>query len=232
MFRDFQNANSELLSDVAFVLCLDTLGGGSGRKQLHIHVSTPPKDDTHAGKFYANLQAIARQLKDSSIDPEVKMIHKKINLADEILAWEHERFSIRRIPAFTLSQLNGPSQLDRATIFDQQVDQKVILDNTKVIAEALLCTLYNLKTCTGQFFVGSLAPQAKPVNMWTEYFARTPRYAGLMTSAPATKKSNSEPGVVDILGQSMMAFTNDVRYLKSKTDKQVTTVYSFYKPWS
>ena len=38
--------------------------------------------------------------------------------------------------------------------------------------------------------------------------------------------------VVDILGQSMTGFTDDVRYLKSKTDKQVTTVYYSYKPWS
>jgi hypothetical protein len=56
----------------------------------------------------------------------------------------------------------------------------------------------------------------------TEYFARTPRYAGLMTSGPLTKKSGVEPGVVDLLGQTLQSYTNDLRYLKSKTDKQVT----------
>jgi hypothetical protein len=47
---------------VAFVLCLDTLGGSQGRKQLHMHVSKPPKEDSHAGKFLANLQSITGQV--------------------------------------------------------------------------------------------------------------------------------------------------------------------------
>jgi hypothetical protein len=48
----------------------------------------------------------------------------------------------------------------------------VVRDNTKVIAEALLCTLYDLKTCTGQFFVGSLAPQEKPIKVIRPLWAK------------------------------------------------------------
>lgn len=48
----------------------------------------------------------------------VSLVHKKINLADELLSWEHERFSIRRLPAFTLSHLQSPRSLKKTTILD------------------------------------------------------------------------------------------------------------------
>lgn len=45
-------------------------------------------------------------------------VHKKINLANEQLAWEHEKFSLNKIPAFTLSHYASHRNAERSTMTD------------------------------------------------------------------------------------------------------------------
>lgn len=46
------------------------------------------------------------------------LVHKKINLVESTVAWEHERYSLRRIPSFTLSHLEDPKSELRGSILD------------------------------------------------------------------------------------------------------------------
>lgn len=92
-------------------------------------------------KFYRHLVSVSKALYDQ---PEVEMVHKKINLADDKLAWEHERFSIRRLPAFTASSMSGPNNQERNTLLDiqQSVKPEMLQRNARLIAEALACSMY------------------------------------------------------------------------------------------
>ena len=53
------------------------------------------------------------------IDPDfhVNLVHKKIRLSEDLLAWEHERFSLKKLPAATLSGLRSPKDFRRRSMF-------------------------------------------------------------------------------------------------------------------
>ena len=103
--------NSILLNEVDYVLCLDSIGGSN---QLFMHVSKPPKENTPGFKLVEAFTEVG------TLYPEVNftLVHKKVNLAEELVAWEHERFSLRRLPAGTLSQFSQPKETGRTSIFE------------------------------------------------------------------------------------------------------------------
>ena len=47
----------------------------------------------------------------------VNLVHKKIRLNSALLAWEHERFSLKKLPAGTLSSLQSHKDLRRNSTF-------------------------------------------------------------------------------------------------------------------
>uniref|UniRef100_A0A8C7XA67 Zgc:109965 n=1 Tax=Oryzias sinensis TaxID=183150 RepID=A0A8C7XA67_9TELE len=139
--ENLDHAESSLLHDnVAFVVCLDTLGKSD---ELFVHVSRPPKPDTPVHSFIQQLEEVV-----SSRFSWVKvgLVHKKINLVESTIAWEHERYSLRRIPGFTLSHLEDPKSALRGSILDtmSQVDFRKLKRNGLIIAETLARFMYNL----------------------------------------------------------------------------------------
>lgn len=111
---------------------------------LYVHVSKPPKENSTGGLFYRELKTVSETLNATVVEG----VHKKINLAEETLAWEHERYSIRRLPATTLSTLKSHEDPIRTTILDVahtgQIDR--LYKHSQVIVEALARHIYNLSS--------------------------------------------------------------------------------------
>lgn len=129
-------------------MCLDTLALSDS---LYMHVSKPPKEGSAAALFFKELKSASDKFPSMTVDG----VHKKINLAEDLLAWEHERFSIRRLPAFTLSSLKSHRDSFRGTILDTRGNLNIdrLVQNTEVVAEALASHIYNI---SGNVFEGSL----------------------------------------------------------------------------
>ncbi|XP_041913114.1 BOS complex subunit ncln isoform X3 [Alosa pseudoharengus] len=224
---NLDHTDSSLLQDnVAFVLCLDTLGNGDS---LHLHVSKPPKEGSPQYTLLRELETVA-----ASQYPDVKfsMVHKKINLADDTLAWEHERFGIRRLPAFTLSHLESHRHALRSSIMDMRsvspsqdgagevtagphVDLKKLSRNTKLIAEALARVVYNLteKGAPGdlQIFTEQMQVQEEQLSSVVDWLTAQPRAAQLV---------DKDSSLVSTLEYYLARYLKDVKRHYVKADKR------------
>lgn len=157
------------LQNVEFVLCLDSLGKGN-LNDLYMHVSKPPKDGSNINIFYKLLKQNAQRYGNQSVEG----VHKKINLADIQLAWEHERFSMKRISAFTISNLKSYKDPQRSTIFEENAEETLAIaqQNVKIIAETLASYVYrsnnengsvqstNLNELNAEIFTGTTVCQS------------------------------------------------------------------------
>ncbi|XP_071402787.1 BOS complex subunit NCLN [Centroberyx affinis] len=184
--ENLDHAESSLLHDnVAFVLCLDTLANGD---ELYMHVSRPPKPETPMHSFIQQLEEVV-----SSRFPWVRlgMVHKKINLVESTVAWEHERYGLRRIPGFTLSHLEDPKAELRGSMLDtmSQVDFRKLKRNGIIIAESLARYMYNLSDKGSpkdmQVFKGQLDFQDSRVFSLMSFLTSVPRATQLLDKEPS-----------------------------------------------
>jgi len=199
---------------IQFVLCLDSLAQGDA---LHLHVSKPPKPDSAGEQFFEALQSAAADL---APELNVSVVHKKIQLGDRTLAWEHEVFSMRRLPAFTLSHFQSAWQPSLRSLLDVRsaVDDVRLVRNTRVVAEALARFLYQPTDVTADaaaphvVFTDDMAVSEESVRGWMDYLATSPRPAQLMTETGhhlvSTLKAALQRDVHDV---SVSSFTADRR---------------------
>ncbi|XP_071965908.1 BOS complex subunit ncln-like [Antedon mediterranea] len=208
-----ESTETTFLSEVSHVLCLDSIGSGNG---LFMHVSKPPKERTVPHSILQEIIAVSKTLY-----PELNtsMIHKKINLADDFLTWEHERFSMRRLPAMTLSHFASYVDPLRNSILDDgtTLDVSVLARNVKIIAEGLARHLYGLSSSSSnqslEIFTDLMAVSEPSLKSWTTFLSSQSRAAQLMTK--------DSPVVNTLYAGMEKMFPNDVvTKITVKADKR------------
>uniref|UniRef100_A0A8C2IZB8 Nicalin n=1 Tax=Cyprinus carpio TaxID=7962 RepID=A0A8C2IZB8_CYPCA len=220
---NLDHTDSSLLQDnVAFVLCLDTLGNSDN---LYLHVSKPPKEGSPQHVLLKELETVVAH---QHPDLKFSMVHKKINLADDTLAWEHERFGIRRLPAFTLSHLESHRSPARHSIMDMRsvssslegageatagphVDLTKLRRNTKVIAETLARVIYNLTEKVIAVLRSHQQVQEDQLASLVDWLTAQPRAAQLL---------DKDSSIVNTLEYYLNHYLKDVKRHLVRADKR------------
>lgn len=74
-----------------------------------------------------------------------EQVHKKILKASDFVAWEHEKYSWAKLPAFTLSHFNTSKTCSHASISDvrDEIELASIERNYQYISDALIRLIFN-----------------------------------------------------------------------------------------
>lgn len=153
----------ENVHNIEFAVCLEGLAESIG--DINLHVSKPPKEGTSVYRFYEILEKKTKQYSQKSVD----VVHKKINLADNFFKFPHERFSMKRISAFTISSLKSHTDPLKSSMFidhsstsvlssDSVLESAItenIQTNIKILAETLASFIFNFSD-DEEIFTGSM----------------------------------------------------------------------------
>jgi len=167
------NTDVRLLDTIEFALCLESVGLGS---ELFLHTSKPLKDPT-LSKLFGTLSSVG-----AGMDVKVSHVHKKVNISDTTVNWEHEQFSRKRILAGTLSRHPQVDTAARNTIIDTKVDPEVLKRNILLIANALARHIYGTPASL-EIFSATNSVQDHFLAAWSNGVSNEPRVVGMPTVA-------------------------------------------------
>ncbi|WVZ03887.1 hypothetical protein V8G54_024693 [Vigna mungo] len=171
--------DQRLRESIDYAICLDSIG--SWENELWIHVSKPP-ENAFIKKIVEDFSSVAEEL-----GFKVNLKHKKINISNPRVAWEHEQFSRLRVTAATLSELStAPELLEKAGgLVDSRhfVNEATIVRSVKLIAESLARHIYGHQGKNIQIFAENtnLAVNPSYVRSWLDVLSQTPRVAPFLS---------------------------------------------------
>lgn len=196
--------HNALLSNVQLVVSLDSLTSSDG--PIYVHSSSVPKPDSLAATFVSTLENYT----------STEVIVKKINLAEETFAWEHERFASRRLPSLTLSSLNNHRVPSRSSIFDScdKLNLDTLSKRITAIFNSLQVVIYGKLEVKNDISVSSL-------QTLLDKLCSTPRSQQLLSSTSSQLVSDLE--------SISRKFSRNVVVHRFKTNKKEPE-FTFYEP--
>eukprot|EP00258_Populus_trichocarpa_P038274 XP_024454293.1 nicalin-1-like [Populus trichocarpa] len=171
--------DQRLRESIDYAICLNSIG--SWDNKLWIHVSKPP-ENALIKQIFEGFSTVAEEL-----GIEVSLKHKKINISNPRVAWEHEQFSKLRVTAATLTGLSAPPELLERTggLSDSRhfVNEDAIVRSIKLVAESIARHVYDYQGKNIQIFADdtSLAVNAPYIRSWLDLLSQTPRVAPFLS---------------------------------------------------
>ncbi|KAI5577849.1 hypothetical protein POPTR_009G160400v4 [Populus trichocarpa] len=171
--------DQRLRESIDYAICLNSIG--SWDNELWIHVSKPP-ENTFIKQIFEGFSTVAEEL-----GFEVGLKHKKINISNPRVAWEHEQFSKLRVTAATLSELSTAPELLESTggLSDSRhfINETAIVRSIKLVAESVARHIYGCQGKNIQIFADdtSLAVNAPYIRSWLDLLSKTPRVVPFLT---------------------------------------------------
>ncbi|KAG6511649.1 hypothetical protein ZIOFF_029724 [Zingiber officinale] len=206
-----RNFDQRIRESIEFAICLNSVG--SWDNELWLHVSKPP-ENVYIRQVYESLADVAKEL-----DVTIGIKHKKINISNSRVAWEHEQFSRVRVTALTLSELSVAPELLHNTggLSDSRdsVDDTAIQKSIKLVAESLGRHIYGYHGRNVQIFAdnSSLALNPFYVKSWLDLLSQTPRVAPFLSKNDA---------IVSALKKELADHTDEVNVYHETIDGMFT----------
>ncbi|CDP06883.1 unnamed protein product [Coffea canephora] len=178
-YKWLRSFDQRLRESIDYAICLNSIGS-SGDK-LWVHVSKPP-ENAYIKQIFEGISSVAEEL-----GLEVGLKHKKINISNPRVAWEHEQFSRIRVTAATLSELSVAPELLESTggLSDNRhfVNEASVVRSVKLVAESLARHIYNQDGKNINVFAddSSLAVNPSYIRSWLNLLSTTPRVAPFLT---------------------------------------------------
>ncbi|KAL1213161.1 hypothetical protein V5N11_026422 [Cardamine amara subsp. amara] len=206
-----KSLDQRMRESIDYAICLNSVG--SWDNELLVHVSKPP-DNAYIKQIFEGFSNVAEDL-----GFQVALKHKKINISNSRVAWEHEQFSRLRVTAATLSELSTPPELleNAGSLSDtrQLVNENAIIKGVKLVAESLARHIYGHQGKDIKIFAdnSSLAVNPFYVRSWLDLLSQTPRVAPFL--------SKNEP-LIMALKKELEDYTAEVSVQHESLDSSFT----------